>query len=69
VARSASAWTVLLVGGASGVGKSMLSPRLARRLGVNLTVVDDFPIALEAATDPEALPLLHSSVRSGPARR
>jgi 2-phosphoglycerate kinase len=59
VARSASAWTVLLVGGASGVGKSMLSPRLARRLGVNLTEVDDFQIALEAAIEPESLPLLH----------
>ena len=55
----ASEWTVLLLGGASGVGKSMLSHRLARRLGVNLTEVDDFQIALETATTPEDLPLLH----------
>ena len=50
---------MLLLGGASGVGKSMLSHRLARRLGVNLTEVDDFQIALETATTPEDLPLLH----------
>jgi 2-phosphoglycerate kinase len=51
---------VLLLGGASGVGKSMMSYRLARRLGVNLTEIDDIQIALEAATRPEQLPLLHS---------
>jgi 2-phosphoglycerate kinase len=57
--RRASDWVVLLVGGASGVGKSMLSHPLARRLDVNLTEVDDFQIALETATAPEELPLLH----------
>lgn len=50
---------MLLVGGASGVGKSMMSHRLARRLGVHLTEIDDIQIALEAATGPEQLPLLH----------
>jgi len=54
-----SEWIVLLLGGASGVGKSMLSHRLARRLGVNLTEVDDFQVALEAAIAPRCLPLLH----------
>ena len=52
-------WTVLLLGGASGVGKSMLSHRLGRRLGVNLTEIDDFQIVLETATAPEQLPLVH----------
>jgi 2-phosphoglycerate kinase len=52
-------WIVLLLGGASGVGKSMLSHRLARQLDVNLTEVDDFQIVLQTATSPEQLPLLH----------
>ena len=52
---------MLLVGGASGVGKSMLSHPLARRLGVNLTEIDDIQIALETAMGPEQSPLLHSS--------
>ena len=46
----ASDFVVLLVGGASGAGKTMLGRPLARRLGVNLTEVDDIQIALEAAT-------------------
>jgi 2-phosphoglycerate kinase len=54
-----SEWIVLLLGGASGVGKSMLSRRLARRLGVNLTEIDDLQVALEAAVAPRCLPLLH----------
>jgi hypothetical protein len=56
---SVSSWVVLLLGGASGVGKSTMSHRLARRLGVNLTEIDDIQIALETATGPEHLPLLH----------
>ena len=56
-----SEWIVLLIGGASGVGKSMLSYRLARQLGVNLTAVDDLQVALETATVPRDLPLLHFS--------
>src|SRR4051812_6968978 len=54
-----SGWTVLLVGGASGVGKSKLSYPLARQLGVNLTEIDDLQIALETATSPREQPLLH----------
>ena len=50
---------VLLLGGASGVGKSMLSYRLARRLGVNLTEIDDLQIAVETVTGPADQPLLH----------
>ena len=50
---------VLLLGGASGVGKSMLSCPLARRLGVNLTEIDDVQIAVETVTGPADQPLLH----------
>jgi 2-phosphoglycerate kinase len=52
-------WIVLLLGGASGVGKSMMSYQLARLLRVNLTGIDDLQIALETATAPSDLPLLH----------
>ena len=55
----ASDFVVLLVGGASGSGKTSLGQPLARRLGVNLTEVDDIQIALEAATTERDLPLLH----------
>jgi 2-phosphoglycerate kinase len=50
---------VLLLGGASGVGKSAVSYRLARHFGVGLTEVDDFQVLLERMTTPEQQPSLH----------
>ena len=35
-------WQVLLFGGASGVGKTSVSYRLAQHFGVGITEVDDF---------------------------
>ncbi|MBN9388776.1 MAG: hypothetical protein J0I20_12040 [Chloroflexi bacterium] len=52
-------WQVLLLGGASGVGKTSVSYRLARHFGAGLTEVDDFQVILEKLTTPEQLPLLH----------
>ena len=52
-------WDVLLIGGASGTGKSTVSRPLARRFGVALVEVDDFTTVLEAMTTPEQLPTLH----------
>jgi 2-phosphoglycerate kinase len=52
-------WIVLLVGGASGVGKTELSSRLARCFDVDLTEIDDFQLVLESTTTPEQQPLLH----------
>ena len=52
-------WVVLLIGGASGVGKSSMSHRLARLLDANLTELDDISIAMRAATTPVQHPLLH----------
>ena len=52
-------WQVLLLGGASGVGKSSLSYPLAKHLGLNLIEVDDFQVALEKLSTPEQQPLLH----------
>ena len=50
---------MLLVGGASGTGKSEVSHPLARRLGVSVLEVDDLVTALKAVTVPEQLPVLH----------
>lgn len=52
-------WQVLLLGGASGVGKSSLSYRLARHYDINLTEIDDIQVALTKLTTPEQQPLLH----------
>ena len=52
-------WRVLLIGGASGVGKTSVSYRLAQRFGVGLTEIDDFQIVLERLTTPEQQPVLH----------
>jgi len=53
------AWQVLLIGGASGVGKTQVSYRLARHYDIGITEVDDFQIVLERMTDPEQYPVLH----------
>jgi 2-phosphoglycerate kinase len=52
-------WTVLLLGGASGTGKTMVSYRLARHFGVGITEVDDFQVVLETMTTPEQQPIIH----------
>jgi len=57
--RAGRSWQVLLVGGASGTGKSTVAAQLGRRHGVNVTQLDDIQVALETATTPQQLPLLH----------
>ncbi len=52
-------WQVLLLGGASGVGKTQVSYRLAHHYAVGLTEVDDVQIVLEQMTTPESLPAVH----------
>ncbi len=52
-------WQVLLIGGASGVGKTSVSYRLAHHYGVGITEVDDFQVILEHMTTPEQQPVLH----------
>ena len=56
---TAGGWTVLLLGGASGVGKSSVSYRLARHFGVDCLEVDDFQAVLERMTTPAEQPELH----------
>ena len=52
-------WTVTLVCGASGVGKSHIARPLAARYGVPLIEADDIVTALQAVTTAEQQPWLH----------
>lgn len=52
-------WDVLLIGGASGTGKTSISYRIARHFGVGITEVDDFQQLLTRMTTPEQQPALH----------
>jgi len=52
-------WQALLIGGASGVGKTSVSYRLAHHYAVGITEVDDFQVILERMTTPEQQPILH----------
>ena len=56
---SVRTWDVLLIGGASGTGKTSLSYRLARYFDVGITEIDDFQVILERMTTPEQQPVLH----------
>lgn len=50
---------MLLLGGASGTGKSRVGYPLARRYGVPIVEVDDLVLAVQRMTTPEQQPLLH----------
>jgi 2-phosphoglycerate kinase len=50
---------VLVLGGASGVGKTSVSYRLANLAGAGLIEMDDFHIVLKRLTTPEQQPALH----------
>jgi len=52
-------WDVLLIGGASGVGKTIVSLQLARHYGIDLVRVDDFQLLLGVMTTPETHPAIH----------
>nr|BFD87446.1 hypothetical protein StreXyl84_68470 [Streptomyces sp. Xyl84] len=52
-------WRVLVVGGASGMGKTGVGRALARRYGIPLVEVDDIVEALLAVTLPRHLPEVH----------
>ncbi|WP_063803548.1 hypothetical protein [Streptomyces silvensis] len=57
--RGLPGWRVLVVGGASGMGKTGVSRELARRYDVPVVEVDDIVEALLAVTLPEHLPDVH----------
>ncbi len=50
---------MLLLGGASGTGKTGVAYRLARDLGVGVAAVDDLVAVLQRLSTPEQLPALH----------
>jgi 2-phosphoglycerate kinase len=52
-------WQVLLVGGASGVGKTSVARELARRFDVSLSQVDGYRLMLERSTVAENFPAIH----------
>ncbi len=52
-------WTILMIGGASGVGKSTLIRQLANHFQLPLTEVDSFQVILERMTTLEQQPALH----------
>ncbi|MEJ2856779.1 MULTISPECIES: hypothetical protein [unclassified Saccharothrix] len=52
-------WRVLLIGGASGSGKSVLSYPTARTRGAALVEVDDLVVATQAVTSADVQPALH----------
>jgi 2-phosphoglycerate kinase len=60
VGQHAPPWRVLLIGGASGVGKTFLAHKLARHYGVSLPLVDDVRLALQQVTTSKQQPALHS---------
>lgn len=59
IAPTTRPWDVLLIGGASGVGKTSVSYRLARQFDVGIAEIDDLYITLEALTTPEQQPAVH----------
>ena len=52
-------WKVLLIGGGSGVGKTMLTQSLAQWFGVSVFLIDDLRLALQQMTTPDQHPGLH----------
>ena len=52
-------WTVLFIGGASGMGKSSVAYELARFYKVNVVEADDICQAVEAMTTKALLPAIH----------
>ncbi|WP_316529622.1 AAA family ATPase [Kitasatospora brasiliensis] len=55
----AAPWEVLLIGGASGLGKSRAAAFLAAELGAFVVEFDDVVAALQAATTADSHPGLH----------
>lgn len=52
-------WKVLLIGGSSGVGKTVVAHQLAKHLSISLLLLDDIRIAIQQVTTIETNPELH----------
>lgn len=55
-------WTVLLIGGGSGVGKTRLAQQLGEKYGISHTETDDLRVGLRTVTDRETHPELFTFV-------
>lgn len=53
-------WTVLLIGGSSGTGKTTLARAVGREIGVAWAHADDFRLVLQRLTTPTQQPALHA---------
>ena len=60
LAESNRNWSVLLLGGPSGAGKTSVSYALARRFGVGISEIDDLYIVAKDFTTPAQQPALHA---------
>ncbi|WP_310829259.1 hypothetical protein [Paenibacillus pedocola] len=52
-------WTVLFIGGASGIGKSSIAYEIARFYGVNVLEVDDVHLSVKTVTTKKHFPAIH----------
>ncbi|QSF43117.1 hypothetical protein [Paenibacillus tianjinensis] len=52
-------WTVLFIGGASGIGKSSIAYEIARFYGVNVLEVDDVHLSVKTVTTKNHFPAIH----------
>jgi len=52
-------WIILLIGGASGTGKSTLAYEIAKFYGINVLEIDDITQALKSLTNKDILPNIH----------
>ncbi len=52
-------WRVLLIGGSSGVGKTVVARELSKRLSISLLLLDDIRLAIQQVTSHETNPDLH----------
>ena len=50
---------IILIGGASGVGKSCVSYAISKILNIGVTEVDDFQVVLEKMTSEKDFPVIH----------
>lgn len=56
-------WKVLLIGGSSGVGKTVVARQLASQLSLSVLLLDDLRLALQNATSAATNPDVHVFLR------
>ncbi len=57
--RDQPGWRVLLIGGSSGAGKTMVAQAISRRLGRSILLADDIRLAIQQVTTPAEQPGIH----------